>query len=705
MVSGQVQAPRLDLANEELVRAHVHAVWLAETGVYLGNRMREVLDLSDEASLPVAEQIDSALKDDSIRRRARRRAQRLLDAASGELAAADWYSDEWLTATMGSLSMRFDSALDRWRRLYQSALRQAKEQNQIMMSHASTKPQRDQAEQLHEEAIQQLGLLRGDSGSSYNSDFYPYRYFASEGFLPGYSFPRLPLSAYVPRRGNRGDLLQRPRFLAVSEFGPSSIIYHEGSQYLVKRIQLAAGDLDAGSDGPSIITRSAKRCEACGYMHPITNGGGPDVCELCSAQLPPATRNLYRMGDVSTARRNRITSDEEQRQRQGYDIASAIEFADRAGTTSHTTRILRPDGSDDSNEPPRWLLRLTYGDAAQIWRINNGPRRARDDHSPPGFLVDPTTGRWLRETTADTGDDDDDGAAIGSPPERVVPYVTDTRNVLLIEPTTSTDGTAATDLDAEGVVEAGPRAEVMASVQAALAKALQAEFQLEPTEIAVEPLPSRDDRRRLLVYEADEGGAGILKRLVTDATAWQRVALRALSACHTGPTGTAIVDGPEPCEAACYDCLMSYTNQMDHGILDRDLVVEFLAPFAQGADFEPDALDAELTLGAESGLERQFLEFLQDNGYRRPDRGQQFFKDAMTRPDFVYDGACAVVYVDGPHHDFPERARRDAEHTTAMANLGFQVIRFTLHIDWHQIASAHPAVFGPGHHADTAQDS
>ena len=33
MVAGQVAPPRLDLANEDLVRAHVHAIWLAETGV------------------------------------------------------------------------------------------------------------------------------------------------------------------------------------------------------------------------------------------------------------------------------------------------------------------------------------------------------------------------------------------------------------------------------------------------------------------------------------------------------------------------------------------------------------------------------------------------------------------------------------------------------------------------------------------------
>ncbi len=32
MVAGSVAAPRLDLANEDLVRSHVHAIWLAETG-------------------------------------------------------------------------------------------------------------------------------------------------------------------------------------------------------------------------------------------------------------------------------------------------------------------------------------------------------------------------------------------------------------------------------------------------------------------------------------------------------------------------------------------------------------------------------------------------------------------------------------------------------------------------------------------------
>ena len=52
--------------------------------------------------------------------------------------------------------------------------------------------------------------------STGGSDFYTYRYLATEGFLPGYNFPRLPLYAYVPATvsGSKGAYLQRARFIA-----------------------------------------------------------------------------------------------------------------------------------------------------------------------------------------------------------------------------------------------------------------------------------------------------------------------------------------------------------------------------------------------------------------------------------------------------------------------------------------------------------
>ena len=61
---------------------------------------------------------------------------------------------------------------------------------------------RKQAKRLRREAEAQIELLT-ESKNIVQSDFYSYRYFASEGFLPGYNFPRLPLSAFIPGRRGR----------------------------------------------------------------------------------------------------------------------------------------------------------------------------------------------------------------------------------------------------------------------------------------------------------------------------------------------------------------------------------------------------------------------------------------------------------------------------------------------------------------------
>src|SRR5690606_10464734 len=87
-----------------------------------------------------------------------------------------------------------------------------------------------------------------------------------------------------------------------------------------------------------------------------------------------------------------------------------------------------------------------------------------------------------------------------------------------------------------------------------------------------------EDRTGFGLYEAAEGGAGVLRLLVEDPTALSRCAELALRRCHYAPDDRA-ADGwadqghapgrRDDCEAACYDCLLSYTNQPDHRLLDR----------------------------------------------------------------------------------------------------------------------------------------
>lgn len=121
-----------------------------------------------------------------------------------ELAQAAWWDETWLDRVLARSPAALDEACDRWRDLYRSALGTYKTQSAVIADVSRAKPAKDEARRLRREAEAQLELLAVEGSGNASSDFYSYRYFASEGFLPGYSFPRLPLSAFIPGRRGSG---------------------------------------------------------------------------------------------------------------------------------------------------------------------------------------------------------------------------------------------------------------------------------------------------------------------------------------------------------------------------------------------------------------------------------------------------------------------------------------------------------------------
>ena len=100
-------------------------------------------------------------------------------------------------------------------------------------------------------------------------------------------------------------------------------------------------------------------------------------------------------------------------------------------------------------------------------------------------------------------------------------------------------------------------------------------------------LPNGKQPRYILLYEAAEGGAGVLRRLLKDPQAFPQVAREALRICHFNPeTGEDERHAPgvsEVCEAACYDCLLSYSNQPVHRLLDRKAIRDLLLDFQRSS--------------------------------------------------------------------------------------------------------------------------
>ena len=559
--------------------------------------------------------------------------------------------------------------------------------NEVINNAAATEKERREAKARYDEAYTQQNLLLRCSRATINSDFYTYRYLAAEGFLPGYNFPRLPLMAFIPGRRRqvaRDSFLSRPRFLGLTEFGPQSIIYHEGSTYRVRRAILTIREETRVSASAKVPVEAARICPACGYGH-FGDQREFERCVSCDANLDGGRTilNLYRIEQVSTRRANRITSDEEERQRQGYEMISTLRFSEESGRA-------RVEGIS-VEENGEVLLELRYSPAATLWRINLGWRR-RQEKSVYGFSLDTNTGEWTRDPQAPT-DAEDDRVGGGGTVQRITPFVRDTRNVLILRPT----------------IKLSDRA--MVTLQYALKRGIEREFQLEEAELAAEPLPDRYQRATILFYEAAEGGAGVLTRIGSDPVAVSRIARRALEVCHyTSKSGdwkgqADLANGEDGCEAGCYRCLLGYYNQPDHALIDRqdpevlDLLCRLIRGTRRRLSISASGGDSPTELSAFSGstLEDAWLQFISVGGYRRPDRVQPYLQEFGTRPDFAYSDHQALVFIDGPHHDGKLKRRADAEVTRRLEDAGYTVVRFgTDRTSWGDVLRDYAWVFGPG---------
>jgi superfamily II DNA/RNA helicase len=679
MVGGSVAPPRLDLANEDLIKSHVQAIWLAETGQDLYGSLTKLLGVAGgNPSLKLLAEVSSTLRDPDAASRAGRRARNLLAPLLPTLERAPWWRATWIEDTAEGAAKAFDDACERWRILYRLARQEFATQSAKSVDTSVPHKERELAARRATDARIQLNLLSNEDSDDFQTDFYSYRYFASEGFLPGYSFPRLPLAAYIPGMNGRreGDYIQRPRFIGIAEFGPGAVIYHEGARYQVVSVTLPPSQ--PGKDGT--VTTTARRCQACGYLH--AEAVGTDICENegCGTSLGKTTRDLLRLSTVRTARRDRISSDEEERRRAGFELQTAYRFAQHGAKPGRFHAIAKDSTGD--------IIALAYGDSATI-RVTNVGRRRRANPDVHGYLIDVATGRWLKENERDDQSaPEEDGlepAAQAKRKQRVIPYVEDRRNILLTR--------LANPVSEETAI----------STAIALERGIEAAFQLEDSELSSEKLPDGDDRGRALFVESAEGGAGVLRRLVDDQEALRNAARTALEIMHfdpeTGDDTSEETPERERCVRACYDCLLSYGNQSLHEKINRHLVRDLMLRLST-AEVEPRSVPQKSSKPAKTdqpertGLtpagppdspEGEFAAWLRAHGYREPDG----FGDEVAGvcPDLIYgsgsDSAAAVFFDDAERH--PHEVLRES---------GWTVVLIRPDADWQQIVDRWPSVFG-----------
>ena len=567
MVHGEVCVPALDLANQELIDSHIRAVWMSHVDVDLPVNISDILDMETRPAMPVKAEFVSAFTAPGTLTAAKKTAHLIMErlAATEYVGGrAPWYYDGYENKVIDGASDRFAASFDRWRSLYLSTDSQREKADATVKNPAVSAQEREIAKRAYIDAVNQINVLLCKATgirSAKNQDFYLYRYLASEGVLPGYSFPRLPVTAWIPRvrssggktrADDNGTVISRPRFLALSEFGPLSLIYHEGHTFCVRRVKLRAADIGGSSNSLTIGTQSVRICPNCGCAQFYDESAvGVSNCPHCGSVLKSehSIPRLYQVNAVEASVQDRISLMDEERQRRGYDILTVYGF--EPGHAPILTAITH-DGAK--------LATFAYAPAAKISRINLGWRR-RADKQNYGFWMDPSTGQW-------TGEDDPEHSSITAAdgtvkvrvqPQKIVPFVNDHKNALIITPPDDIAG------DKEAV----------ATFIAALQRGIEQIFQLESGEVAAEPVPSAAKPRKILVYEASEGGAGALSRLALDVHRAQILAAVARTALETmhyeqdAETKEWKSKEGVKCVAGCYKCLLSYYNQPQHEIIDR----------------------------------------------------------------------------------------------------------------------------------------
>lgn len=655
MVSGVVAPPKFDLFNKELWESHLHSLYIAKSGLNeLNQSVSDIIDKSNADRLELKHDVVEKLK---LGQRERGEIKvvftRLIEGMRNTVGTIpSWLTPEWTDIVLSNAPTCFDRAFDRWRKLYRLAMTQLIDAQNVIRDgrYKEGSPELMDARRRERQAERQLFLLRNEQskGKSVSiSEFYPYRYLASEGFLPGYNFTRLPIRTFIPI-GDSGEYISRSRFIALREFGPRNRIYHNGTRYRVDQIMIQEADKSFNK---------AKVSKNAGYIL-MDNEYDFEVCPFTGVSLSDAGNreiftDLLEMAETKCSEEIRITCEEEERLRQGYDVRTF--FSVPGGSSSVKTALVKNDSEA--------FLNIRFIPTAKLVQINKKWRTSRED----GFLMGLQSGRWKSKPTEDAKEEN----------RTVKLFTWDTADSLYIEPI------KALALEPDGVI----------TLQYAIKRAIENVFQVETSEIGA-VLMGDEKQQNIMLYEASEGSLGVLSQFIEDASVFRKIIDEAIRICR--------FDDASYTDQASYDDLLSYYNQPYHDTINRFAIkdaleklrvcnVEIIGNKAKGS-YDERYQSLKRQCDPNSSTEHKFLDFLHQRGLMLPDAAQKRVEGIFVQPDFFYE-PNVWVFCDGTPHDEPDVKANDKIVRDAIRNRGDQLIVYYYKDDLETLMTRRPDVF------------
>ena len=575
----------------------------------------------------------------------------VLRAFQREVEVFSWLDRDFAADTVSRFAERLDRSFEPWRKEYTGL-----EEERADINRRLGRESGDRSLQIRRSVIEgRLDSMRRGRGT-----FYTYRYLGSQGFLPNYAFPRQTTSVSFFDRDHE---LRRDPVLALREYAPGNIVYFAGSKYAVTygRPQTRQED--------QLAFEKLLVCPGCDTVYLGETQTRRVRCEVCDTSLEkehPINRGLP-MPDMVAMRRQSITADEEERMRKGYQIDTYYQAGERSAYAVVSSGEER--------------AQLTYEHNGSVVNVNAGPYLEEERDEPPGFHYCTACNTWL--LTTESASNHISGESNG----RTCPQNgTDDDLVDQVHLFTRSENDVVT-LDCTAPEDVEDPESFFITLRHTIERALTIAMDLDESEVQsfVSEVPGEEGRRRIVLYETAEGGTGAVQQL-TKEPRLRAVIREARRLLHEHDD-----DG---CETACYECLLSFYNQRDHGQLDRTLVLPFLRQLTE-LSLEPQQQDqtkryAALEAACESSFERNVLEAIVEERLPLPDAAQRTLFDGDDTPiaiaDFYYEPRIAV-FVDGPSHDKDYVAAADKRKRAALRSRGYRLVEIREMGDLQQLVA------------------
>lgn len=639
IISGEISPPRFLLDNKTLVTAHIHSLILETISTKIPQKIGEILDI-DQEGLP----LNSGFKGDleaAVLHSRNEILKTIKDALRMEIKQYDWFNDVFIENTVDRFVQDFDSSFMFFRNEYQDLDRMRVTINAIAGREGLTYEMN-----WRRTAIENKMRDMREGGK----DYFTYRYLSGQGLTPNYGFPTNVTILSLNHRGKRDAEevgLRRDRAMAVNEYAPGNSIYYQGGRYIVSEARLRLR-------GGRPVTKSLLICPSCStyYMdEEIKTTGGACSCGA-SLQNQQSTTNAIEMPDQFAVRRQGITSDEEERMRLGYKVSEHY----HRGSKFNSWVVL-----DGENK----ILTLCYEHNGRILRINTGTRKAEADHQENGFTLCTACNRWIfgEENVKKHIDPGSSNHCWRNAKEEDI-----VRDLVLY--TESLHDVITFDCEPPEGIEPENYEGFYNTLAQALIQGLQISMNIDAGEVSTIPLPRDGGKFGILLYESAEGGAGVLHALQQTGV-MHEVISKAREILHE------FDPKEDQCERACYGCLCNYYNQAVHEILDRNLVLPFLASLerAEIVRVEPSKdRYQELFELCESDFEKRVLKSISEHKLPLPTHAQKTIFEGdvpVAQADFYYDYDKLIVFVDGPKHD--EAIENDKKKRMKLDEMGYRI--------------------------------